>query len=229
MVIDGLRYDFVFRDTTEKYMPFTTSSVLNNESCLIRLKAEAPTVTMPRLKVDIGPNSHGDAKHIPYYLLNISLKLQAMTSGTVPTYLDVVSNFMSSEELKSDSFIHQAKLSNFKIVFYGDDTWIKLFPKSFIRSEGTDSFFASDYTQVDDNVTRHLDEEFKRNDWDFFIMHYLGLDHIGHIEGPRSALVRPKLKEMDDIIIKIHQYLKKMVRLFDVLFIAVRIISILLK
>ncbi|KAL0279217.1 UNVERIFIED_CONTAM: hypothetical protein PYX00_000822 [Menopon gallinae] len=184
MVIDALRYDFVFPNTSKRFMPFTTTSILNNESCLIKLKAQAPTVTMPRLK--------------------------AMTSGIVPTYLDVISNFMGTEEFKPDSFIQQAKLNNFRIVFYGDDTWMKLFPKSFVRSEGTNSFFASDYTEVDDNVTRHLDEEFRKKDWDFLIMHYLGLDHIGHMEGPRSVLVGPKLKEMDDIIFKIHQYLKKM-------------------
>jgi predicted AlkP superfamily pyrophosphatase or phosphodiesterase len=36
---------------------------------------------------------------------------------------------------------------------------------------------------VDENVTRHLDEELERDDWDVMILHYLGLDHIGHLEG----------------------------------------------
>lgn len=40
----------------------------------------------------------------------------------------------------------------------------------------------------------------KRNDWDVMILHYLGLDHIGHLAGPTSPLVQPKLREMDDII-----------------------------
>lgn len=37
------------------------------------------------------------------------------------------------------------------------------------------------------------------------ILHYLGLDHIGHVSGPRSLLVPAKLREMDDVIKKIHQ------------------------
>lgn len=37
------------------------------------------------------------------------------------------------------------------------------------------------------------------------ILHYLGLDHIGHVSGPRSPLVPVKLREMDDVIKKIHQ------------------------
>jgi len=54
--------------------------------------------------------------------------------------------------------------------------------------------------EVDDNVTRHIDEELERNDWDVMVLHYLGLDHIGHVEGPRSGRVQPKLSEMDGIV-----------------------------
>jgi ethanolamine phosphate transferase 2 subunit G len=38
---------------------------------------------------------------------------------------------------------------------------------------------------VDNNVTRHLDDELANKDWDVLILHYLGLDHIGHLGGPR--------------------------------------------
>ncbi|XP_037758202.1 GPI ethanolamine phosphate transferase 2 isoform X6 [Chelonia mydas] len=58
--------------------------------------------------------------------------------------------------------------------------------------------------KVDDNVTRHLDGVLKREDWDILILHYLGLDHIGHLTGPNSPLVGPKLYEMDNILKKIH-------------------------
>ncbi|XP_025836618.1 GPI ethanolamine phosphate transferase 2 [Agrilus planipennis] len=36
------------------------------------------------------------------------------------------------------------------------------------------------------------------------VLHYLGLDHIGHVEGPFSELIKPKLYEMDEIIRTIH-------------------------
>ncbi|XP_046950136.1 GPI ethanolamine phosphate transferase 2 isoform X3 [Lynx rufus] len=58
--------------------------------------------------------------------------------------------------------------------------------------------------KVDDNVTRHLDKVLKRGDWDVLILHYLGLDHIGHISGPSSPLIGHKLSEMDNILMKIH-------------------------
>lgn len=59
-------------------------------------------------------------------------------------------------------------------------------------------------SEVDDNVTRHLDRVLKREDWDLLILHYLGLDHIGHMTGPNSPLVGPKLREMDNVLKKIH-------------------------
>ena len=89
------------------------------------------------------------------------------------------------------------------MVFYGDDTWTRLFPGSFLRQDATTSFYVNDYTEVDSNVSRHLDQELEVQDWDVMILHYLGLDHIGHIAGPTSPLVPPKLAEMSEALEKI--------------------------
>jgi len=42
-----------------------------------------------------------------------------------------------------------------------------------------------DFTEVDNNVTRHVASELKNDDWSVMVLHYLGLDHIGHKGGPR--------------------------------------------
>lgn len=125
----------------------------------------------------------------------------------VPSFIDVILNF-GTTEVRHDSIIHRAFNANDKILFYGDDTWIKLFPNKFVRQDGTTSFFVKDYTEVDDNITRHLDKDLPINDWDILILHYLGLDHIGHLHGPRSNLIGPKLEEMDHIIKYMHQQLQ---------------------
>lgn len=69
---------------------------------------------------------------------------------------------------------------------------------------------------MDNNVTRHLDTELVKKDWDVLILHYLGLDHIGHLGGPRryhiirdgnmicSIYMKPKQSEMDGIIERIY-------------------------
>lgn len=58
---------------------------------------------------------------------------------------------------------------------------------------------------MDLNVTRHVPEEMDRDDWDAMILHYLGLDHIGHKTGPRGPSMLPKQKEMDDIVRQIFE------------------------
>ena len=64
---------------------------------------------------------------------------------------------------------------------------------------------------MDDNVTRHVGPELSGNDWDVLVLHYLGLDHIGHLAGPYSPLVGPKLQEMDHVIKTIHETLSEQV------------------
>ncbi len=61
-------------------------------------------------------------------------------------------------------------------------------------------------------MSRHLDGELARDDWDVCVLHYLGLDHIGHLAGPGSPLVRPKLREMGDVVQKIVDALQSKVR-----------------
>ncbi|XP_039580003.1 GPI ethanolamine phosphate transferase 2 isoform X6 [Passer montanus] len=177
VLIDALRDDFVFGSKGKQFMPYTTQVVEKGTSYSFIAEAKPPTVTMPRIK--------------------------ALMTGSIPGFIDVVVN-LNSPALLDDNLIWQAKTAGKRIIFYGDDTWVKLFPKHFVEYDGTTSFFVSDFTEVDDNVTRHLDRVLKREDWDLLILHYLGLDHIGHMTGPNSPLVGPKLREMDNILKKIH-------------------------
>uniref|UniRef100_A0A0K8SRZ0 GPI ethanolamine phosphate transferase 2 n=1 Tax=Lygus hesperus TaxID=30085 RepID=A0A0K8SRZ0_LYGHE len=144
MVIDAFRLDFI---TGSDRMPFLKELLENGQSCMVSAKAEVPTVTLPRIK--------------------------AIVTGTVPGFLDVIFNFGSSI-MKDDNIIYQASKHGYNMVFYGDDTWLRLFPKAFKRFEGTSSFFVNDFYQVDINVTRNLNEELQRSDWDLMILHYLG-------------------------------------------------------
>lgn len=61
--------------------------------------------------------------------------------------MDIIWNF-GAEELTEDSVIHQAVKRGLNIVFYGDETWMKLFGNHFMRSEGTTSFFVNDFYEV---------------------------------------------------------------------------------
>lgn len=84
--------------------------------------AASPTVTMPRLK--------------------------AITTGSIPSFLDVILNLdeadTSSTLSAQDTWLAQMKAKQTgKLLMYGDDTWLKLFPDTFDRADGTSSFFVS--------------------------------------------------------------------------------------
>jgi ethanolaminephosphotransferase len=84
--------------------------------------ATSPTITMPRIK--------------------------AMTTGSTPSFLDLILNFAESDTSSSlatqDTWPGQLRAKpNGKLVMFGDDTWLKLFPSTFSRADGTSSFFVS--------------------------------------------------------------------------------------
>ncbi|CAL1536141.1 unnamed protein product, partial [Lymnaea stagnalis] len=175
MIIDAFRADFAFGPLN--FFPKTQRILSQGNGLQFTAEVHPPTVTLPRIK--------------------------AITTGSTPSFVDVVLNFGASS-LDEDNIIAQMKMDGRKIIFFGDDTWLRLFPGYFDRSDGTTSFFVSDYKEVDINVTRHLGPELSNPNWDVMILHYLGLDHIGHISGPSSPLIRPKLAEMDSVVEQIY-------------------------
>lgn len=176
MVVDALRSDFVFGNSSG--FQFTQSLIRNGAAIPFTGYASAPTITMPRVK--------------------------AITTGSVPSFVDMLLNFAESDTTSTlkdqDSWLAQIRAKGGKLVMYGDDTWLRLFPGFFERSDGTTSFFVSDFTEVDNNVTRHIPLELENDDWSAMTLHFLGLDHIGHKTGPRGPNMPAKQSEMDGIV-----------------------------
>ena len=69
--------------------------------------------------------------------------------------------------------------------------------------------FLQDFTEVDHNVTRHVPDELGRADWTAMVMHYLGMDHIGHKTGPNGPSMLPKQQEMDGIVKQVYEAIEK--------------------
>ncbi|CAB3231757.1 unnamed protein product [Arctia plantaginis] len=205
MVIDGLRYDFL----TEEYMPYAGQLLKNKSACIYISRAEPPTVTMPRIKSPERKKEKAQWRRT----INFWRDIFAMMTGSVSTFADVALNF-GAPAVRGDSVLRVANSRGRKSIMYGDDTWLRLFPGLWTEYDGTTSFFVTDYTEVDNNVTRHLDkvltpDENKKPTFDFLVLHYLGLDHIGHLEGARSSKIKPKLLEMDEVVKKIFMAMQK--------------------
>ncbi|XP_055838757.1 GPI ethanolamine phosphate transferase 2 isoform X2 [Episyrphus balteatus] len=154
--------------------------------CKVQMKASIPTVTLPRIK--------------------------SLTSGTISNFIDVILNLGSSQPLQ-DSILHKLHKRGDKVVFYGDFTWVDLFSKIFHRYESnTDSFYLTEFHEGDNNITKSLHKELRNlTSWDFLILHYIGLDRIGHMEGSNGAKIFLKLREMDDVVELIDKALAKKV------------------
>ncbi|KAF2490399.1 alkaline phosphatase-like protein, partial [Lophium mytilinum] len=196
MVVDALRSDFVYSEKSG--FKFTQSLISSGAAIPFTAHATSPTITMPRVK--------------------------AITTGSIPSFLDVILNFAESDTTSTlahqDTWLAQLKAKEGgKLVMYGDDTWLKLFPDTFSRADGTSSFFVSDFTEVDNNVTRHVPGELLNSDWNAMIMHYLGLDHIGHKAGPNSPNMIPKQIEMDGIVQQIYDAIEGETHLENALFV----------
>eukprot|EP00754_Rhynchopus_humris_P039678 Rhum_TRINITY_DN22796_c0_g1::Rhum_TRINITY_DN22796_c0_g1_i1::g.175961::m.175961/K05310/GPI7; ethanolaminephosphotransferase len=194
MVVDGLRYSSVFGP--EKSTPHSFSYVRRvmesggRHGGLHALSlARPPTVTLPRVK--------------------------SMMTGKVAVFTDVLFNFFG-DVASSDSVLHKAALKrpdSGGVRLFGDDTWLRMWPELFDNdaSDPVRSFFVRDYTEVDDNVTRHVhtmcqDGE-EDGDWSLTVLHYLGVDHIGHYLGADNDVMRAKEREMDTVIRKLHEEL----------------------
>ncbi|CAM9276288.1 unnamed protein product [Lampetra planeri] len=177
VLVDALRADFLFGVHGATNMPYTHAQAHGGHALRYAARAHPPTVTMPRVK--------------------------ALTSGAIPGFLDLLMN-LEAVAAGDDTFLWQARAAGRRLRFHGDNTWLRLFPGTFHQAEGTTSFFVTDHTEVDTNVTRHVPGALASGDWQLLVLHYLGLDHIGHTHGPASALVPHKLREMDAVVRAVH-------------------------
>ncbi|KAH6624325.1 hypothetical protein B0J18DRAFT_427922 [Chaetomium sp. MPI-SDFR-AT-0129] len=182
VVIDALRYDFTVPvgdgEAFHDAFPFLWETAVQepNRAFLRPFIADPPTSTLQRLK--------------------------GLTTGTLPTFVDVGSSF-SGTAIEEDNLLMQFKDAGKRVVHLGDDTWEALFPGYFEGnlSRAYDSFNVWDLHTVDNGVIEHiLPLMDKKNDWDVAIGHCLGVDHAGHRYGPNHPEMTRKLRQMDGFI-----------------------------
>lgn len=184
IVVDAFKFEFAQRNINVKKneeLPYqnklsTIHWLLDskpNNTRLYKFIADPPTTTMQRLK--------------------------GITTGSLPTFIDVGSNF-ATYEINEDNLLDQVKKADESIVFMGDDTWTGLFPGRFRREYSYSSFNVWDLDTVDKGVTQNLLPEIKNKDWKLLIAHFLGIDHCGHRYGPNHPEMSRKLKEVNKIL-----------------------------
>lgn len=142
LLVDALRSDFVYsqhsgfeftqrhdvRTNAMGYLLnlFYNSLIRDGAALPFTAHVAPPTVTLPRVK--------------------------AITTGSMPGFADVMGNLDQSDAAfftSHDSWLGQLRAAGRKMVFYGDDTWLRLSDSKspngslFTRSEGVQSFLTS--------------------------------------------------------------------------------------
>ena len=110
VLIDALRADMLLERPEMRY----TRALLRRSDPAVAAAyvttAQTPTVTMPRIK--------------------------AIVTGGIPSFADILHNF-DSAALREDNLVRRLHAAGQRLVLLGDDTWLKLFPAEFGRSDGT--------------------------------------------------------------------------------------------
>lgn len=223
IVVDALRFDFALYNlpksigkrldkakhhaSISKVADHTIlTASATSYSKLYQFVADPPTVTMQRLK--------------------------ALTTGGLPTFADISSNF-GGGTVDDDSWIRQVLLErnwerrglsrNAKAAFVGDDTWDDLFPNIFTESYPYPSFNTRDLDTVDNGCLSHVPDLISRlrhsensnettttgndDDLELVVVHFLGVDHVGHTYGPHNQHMDAKLRQMDDALASVLDFL----------------------
>ncbi|KAF1938837.1 hypothetical protein EJ02DRAFT_270670 [Clathrospora elynae] len=204
IIVDALRYDFT--------IPFEAQFEPTNLSAAASSPSQAPPAA-PRHFHNAFPVLYETAKNEPNnaFLLPFIAdpptatmqRLKGLTTGTLPTFIDVGSNF-AGQAIDEDNLVAQLKNASKRLVHLGDDTWHALFPDYFESNltHAYDSFNVWDLHTVDNGVTEHLFPLLKAENaskWDVIFGHYLGVDHAGHRYGPDHPAMTAKLNQMDDV------------------------------
>ncbi|KAI9839358.1 MAG: mannose-ethanolamine phosphotransferase gpi13 [Sclerophora amabilis] len=183
IIVDALRYDFTVPYTAGTPHHYHNAFPLLHETAskqpanafLLPFIADPPTATLQRLK--------------------------GLTTGTLPTFVDVGSNFAGTA-IEEDNLVSQLRDAGKNLVHLGDDTWHSLFPGYFDANltRSYDSFNVWDLHTVDNGVMEHLVplmQPANLSRWDVIFGHFLGVDHAGHRYGPDHPAMMAKLHQMD--------------------------------
>lgn len=190
LLVDALRFDFCLHNSSlaaprphQNKLPVLQALAAPDPASglshgkLFRFLADPPTTTMQRLK--------------------------GLTTGSLPTFIDMASNF-GSHEVTEDNLLDQLAAHGKRVVFAGDDTWTTLYPTSFTRAVPMPSFDVWDLDTVDREVAKVLTTELRSpRSWDVLVGHFLGVDHAGHKFGPGHPEMGRKLGEMNSVIDKV--------------------------
>ena len=127
-------------------------------------------------------------------------RIKAFTTGSLPVFIEIGSNFRSQYDITSDSLMYHFAKDNANITVLGDETWMVLYKSLISESFTSPSFDVYDLHGVDNNIIKHLPKVIEKHNSSFVIAHFLGVDHCGHVFSYQNNNVIEKINELDSFI-----------------------------
>jgi len=180
LVIDGLRYDYLFKDDEipqkelyklEKFRLFHELFENSPENIVVcKTFADTPTSTVQ--------------------------KIPSIVTGTMAPKVNVIMAF-GAVPIKEDNLLRQAHLAGQKPYFSGDSLWNGYFPNDLIDTTETRDFDIKN-PNVDDATVEFIENVIKKKkDWNLIVGHLLAVDHMGHAYGLGDPRMEEGIKGMD--------------------------------
>jgi len=220
LVVDALRFDFCLYNLPKsvgsrlqklQQPDSLTFPAQQNHTRLFRFVADPPTVTMQRLKAlttgglptfaDISANFGGASVDEDSWIQQLLVRERVDK--------DDISSLVSNH-------LARGLKERTKAGFVGDDTWEDLYPGFFSPSYPYPSFNTRDLETVDNGCFKHIPYLIKnlrrapedlgesvtenKEDLEVVVVHFLGVDHVGHTYGPHNEHMDRKLRQMDDAL-----------------------------
>ncbi|KAJ1615067.1 phosphatidylinositol glycan class O [Cryptosporidium canis] len=201
VIVDAMRVDYLNIETRspienihnrfENFNALMKSADLRKHVRFFNLKADFPTLT--------------------------AFRVRSMMSGENPGLLDVISALAPNSDEKSSTILKNLNLQNKKSAIIGDETWDLLYNKLIHYNFRHGSLDIRNFDDLDDYIQEKSEmfldidnpDYHKYNDWNFMVMHYIGVDHIGHYIGIHNKYMKDKLSQMDKAARKTLQMLLK--------------------
>lgn len=162
-------------------------------------------------------------KHVRFYNFKAgfptftAFRVRSLMSGENPGLMNLISAITPENKESSSTVLKNMYLRDMKTAVVGDETWDLLYHKLIHYNFRYGSLDIRDLDNLDKYVMEtspmFLDpankDHHKYNDWKFLVMHFIGVDHVGHYMGVRNDFMKKKLVEMDEFARKTIQLLLK--------------------
>lgn len=131
-----------------------------------------------------------------------SQRLKAITTGSIPAFIDAGSNF-NSDAVEEDSIVGQL---NGTASILGDDTWLRLFPRrdAWRHVNVFPSFDVRDLDTVDNGILATINDALAEGGGTtrgerakLVVAHFLGVDHAGHSFHATHEALHAKVRQLN--------------------------------